>query len=297
MSAKLKRKGFYSDPVLKPIRLNPESFSHCPDFGLFKGNTGWYRNDIKFTNKTLNNLYEGGYVIQGVEYNPDNPNDIKWPTYELNKFRFRSDDWTSGEEGIIFLGCSDIFGVGNYYEKTASYIVSNELGVKNYNLGVPGGGLDQAYKYLKYHISDIKGKYVILAIPEVFRRELFADWKPLMIQAPSFTNSILEHQLSNLIQVDKVKELYFKLLANSHYVTCQTSKNLDAIKYLCQENNKTLLSFKNPVYCRIGYERNLYLQEMKLNKKLTGVIAADQKHYGWPYQKFLADQMLRLIEK
>ena len=290
MATKIKTKGFYSDPTLKPDRLNPEAFSHGQSFSFYEGDTGWYRHDLDLTDSVISNLYDGGYIKFGTE-------EVIWPTYKLNDFRFRSDDWTTGEEGVIFLGCSDLFGVGNYYEKTAAYIVSNRLGIKNYNLGVPGGGLDQAYKYLKYHISDINGKYVFLAIPEVFRRELFSGWKSVMVQAPSLTNGVVKDQLFDLIEVDKLREVYFKLLANPHYVTCQTSKNLDAIKHLCNENNKTLICFDNPVYCRGGYIRNIYLQELKKDKNLRSIIAADQKHYGWPYQKFLANVMLKLIEK
>ena len=290
MSLEIKKKGFYSDPILTPDDLNPEAFSHGQSFSFYEGKTGWYRHDLDLTDNVLGELYNGGYIKHGTE-------EVVWPTYNLNDFRFRSDDWTTGEEGAIFLGCSDIFGVGNYYEKTAAYIVSNRLGVKNYNLGVPGGGLDQAYKYLKYHISDIKGKYVFLTIPEIFRRELFSGWKSVMVQAPSLTNGVVEEQLLDIIDVDKLREVYFKLLANPHYVTCQTSKNIDAIKYLCRDYDKMLIYFENPFYSRGGTVRNIFLQELKKDKTLKSTIAADQKHFGWPYQKFLADTMLNLIGK
>ena len=290
MSKKVKGKGFYLDPTLEPDNLNTQAFSHGQAFRFYEGNTGWYRHGLDLTDKVLGNLYDGGYIKINTE-------EVIWPTYKINDFRFRSDDWTTGEEGVIFLGCSDVFGVGNYYEKTAAYIVSNRLGVKNYNLGVPGGGLDQAYKYLKYHISDINGKYVFLIIPEVFRRELFSGWRSIILQAPSLTDGVVEEQLFDIIEVSKLREVYFKLLANPHYVTCQTSKNIDAIKHLCSENNKTLICFDNPVYCRGGYVRSIFLQELKKNKNLRSILAADQKHYGWPFQKFLADVMLKLIAK
>ena len=263
----------------------------------YESDIGWYaeltKERLKEEPKNFIKLKESGFTHLG---------EIIWPTYKFNKFGFRSDDWSDGDKGIIFLGCSDTVGVGNYNHNTFAALISEKLGVKNYNLGVAGGGLDQAYRVLKYHINDINSDYVCLLIPSPFRREFYTDNSTVLCMPTSFTDEnsvngkgVTETQVNALWNYEALKEVYFSALTNRHYVFLETNKTLDAIRYICEKNNKKLIEVKNPIFYTDPEQVKFY-QNIKKNP-LGGSfdIAADLTHHGRIFQKKIANLFMEKL--
>lgn len=287
----LEYKSFFTDPIFKISKqdrdiLSRSYFSHHA--GKYKG---WYADDVLNTLKAdpsmWNALIDNGYVKDG---------EIDWPLYDINELGFRSPDWHSGKKGAIFLGCSDMFGIGNYIEHTCSQIVSGNLNVVNYNLAVPGGGLDQAYRVLKYHIKDINADYVFLLIPEPSRREIFTDIQSVLLSPSSFDyHHTTKLQLGDYFDYKKLEEVFFGLLCDEKYLLMETNKSLDAIQHLCNENNKKLITVKNPVYFT---NKKSFEIKKEAAKGILGErkdLACDLVHMGKKFQKIIANLFMEKL--
>lgn len=257
----------------------------------YESDIGWYaeltKERLKEEPKNFIKLKESGFTHLG---------EIIWPTYKFNKFGFRSDDWSDGDKGIIFLGCSDTVGVGNYNHNTFAALISERLGVKNYNLGVAGGGLDQAYRVLKYHIKDINAEFVFLFITEPSRREYFTDETSVLVSPASFNSySTTKKQLNGYFSADKLEDLYFKLQCEPKYLFIETNKNLDAIKYVCKENNKKLITVKNAVYYTNEESINLKFNTQKGVYGKRYDLGCDLVHRGKVFQKEVAKYFMKKL--
>lgn len=70
--------------------------------------------------------------------NDGNPTEIQ---YWINDWGFRCKNF-SDKPGIAFFGCSMTFGVGLSEKDTFAYQVASHYNLENYNMGMPGKGLD-----------------------------------------------------------------------------------------------------------------------------------------------------------
>jgi len=253
---------------------------------------GWYKDEVEDLIKKEPKKYK--YILQQNGF-MDEEGTINWPTYNLNWLGFRSDDWRSGKDGVIFLGCSDTFGVGNYFENTASSIVSKKLGVQNYNLAIPGAGFDQAYRVLKANISDIPGKVVCLIAPEPNRREIFSESKSVLLSPSSWRNGSTKQHVEDFYDINSLQEFYFKLMCEKKYTFIQTQKNIDAIKYLCKEYGKHLVILKNPIVYGDKSSRDIYKECSKGVHGKIDDFACDLHHAGPNYQKLVAKNLLKKL--
>ena len=254
--------------------------------------TGWYKPHVEKLIKKEPKKYK--YILQQSGF-MDEEGSIIWPTYIVNGLGFRSDDWRSGKDGVIFLGCSDTFGVGNYIKNTASSIVSEKLGVQNYNLAIPGGGLDQAYRVLKAHISDIQGKVVCLIVPEPNRREIFSDNTSVLLSPSSWSNGTTKDNLEDFYDIDSLQEFYFKLMCEKKYTFMETQKNIDAIKHLCKEFGKYLVILKNPVVYSDESSRDITIKSRQDAHGKIDDLACDLIHSGPNYQNLIAKKLLEKL--
>ena len=92
--------------------------------------------------------------------------------YKFNSQGFRSDDFNSKGESIVFLGCSHTIGIGINFENTASYIVSRELGYNCFNLAQGGGSNDTCFRFAYHWIEKLSPKIVVLIAPNIYRVEI-----------------------------------------------------------------------------------------------------------------------------
>ena len=91
-------------------------------------------------------------------------------TYKWNNEGFRGDDLIETDEGVLSLGCSITNGQGVPYKKIWPTLVSKELGLNNWNLGIPGASNDACYAFASYWIPILKPKYVCMLGPNIYRR-------------------------------------------------------------------------------------------------------------------------------
>jgi len=109
-------------------------------------------------------------------YNPDKPAFNDWInlSYDMNSHGFRIDQEMPNEKkprSIITLGCSCTFGVGMPVGQIWPTLVGQSLRVKAYNLGVPLGSLDQAFRLLLAWLPKLRSKNVFLLEPPGVRYE------------------------------------------------------------------------------------------------------------------------------
>lgn len=283
----LKQKGYFVDPVfgLEKLKLSNT-------YNILSSNSSY--TSLEF------NPYE--YTIEVEKKLKENPElknilakygfvkddgQINWPSHIVNKSGFRSDDWRAGEKGIIFLGCSDMFGYGNYLENTIAHIVAKNFNLKNYNLSVPGGGLDQCYRVLKYNIENINSDTVVLLVPEASRRVFYTESFEGLLTASSIESNVLGKIRSGNLNSSFLSEVFFKLYSNEYEMFLHANKNIDAIKYICNKHNKRLIFVKNPQY---------YLEKdcIDLAKEVwvPEDLAADLCHFGAKGQKVIANKII-----
>lgn len=145
--------------------------------------------------------------------------------YKFNRRGFRADEFTPSEKSVVFIGCSHTLGVGLPIESTWPYIISSELNLKNYNLGIPGASNDTAFRLANYFIPQLMPDVVIFLSSDRSRVELHTinqqikDINAWNYQA-DYTKNFMKDWLSNDINTDM------------NYL-----KNTLAIKQICNEYN------------------------------------------------------------
>ena len=92
--------------------------------------------------------------------------------YKFNSQGFRSDDFNSKGDSIVWLGCSHTLGIGINFEDTASYIVSRQLGYNCFNLGLAGGSNDTCFRFAYHWIEKLHPKIVVIMAPSIYRFEI-----------------------------------------------------------------------------------------------------------------------------
>jgi len=95
-------------------------------------------------------------------------------TYKFNSYGFRSDEFSS-EPNIVFLGCSHTVGIGLPLESTWPYLISNQLQLKRFNLGIGASSNDTAFRLALTWISKLKPKLVIFLSTDEYRLELHTE--------------------------------------------------------------------------------------------------------------------------
>jgi hypothetical protein len=146
--------------------------------------------------------------------------------YCFNSEGFRCEEFQPTQPAVMTLGCSHTLGVGLAVEQTWSHLVSQELHMANWNLGIGGASNDTAFRMAHYWIAQLAPAVVILLSPEPTRFELhtiddtvenLGPWNPGHAQqAQEFT----KHWLTNPVNA-----------------TMDRLKNTLAIQHLCEQRN------------------------------------------------------------
>jgi hypothetical protein len=140
-------------------------------------------------------------------------------SYKFNSNGFRSDEFDSSSDSILFLGCSLTFGTGLCIEDTYNYLIAKSLNLKFFNLGLGGSSNDTAFRLGYHYIPLLKPKVVVLASPEITRLELCNNGE-IFYYRPQLTN----------YQMDRFYKKWISDDTNS-LLNCQ--KNSLAIEGLC----------------------------------------------------------------
>jgi len=146
----------------------------------------WYPSDTEeLFNQHLENpdtrgiLYKYGWADKNGKPTPVH--------YELNDFGFRCKKFTD-KPGILFLGCSLTFGVGVRREDTWPQLVADHFDLENWNLGMPGRGLDSIALYCRLFLENLcpNIKAICVYMPPPGRKSIFMETK---LKGPDVKNT------------------------------------------------------------------------------------------------------------
>ena len=169
-----------------------------------------------------------------VEKYPDSihiQNYLKKPIqYDLNMYGFRTpDDFDLKDSGNVFLGCSHTFGIGHYLENTWSYILSQKIGGKFYNISHPGTGVMTQYRFLKHFSPEINFKNVFHFLPHECWQRMEYPFKEGAFDILSYHEEHEEH-------FQKYKDFILDVITVEKFSNNNVMVYIDAIKTICKEN-------------------------------------------------------------
>ena len=195
--------------------------------------------------------------------------------YKFNNYGFRCEDFKD-VNNAVFLGCSHTIGIGIPIECSWTTLVSNEINLVPYNLGIGGGSWDTCFRIAYYWLEKLKPKIVVVMEPELFRME----WK----EARTFSNGfsdIVEWQGYGPWNSDNksISSQHFKqLLLYEENLKLQREKNKLAIVNLASKIKTKLIFTDFSDWANIGSDK-----------------ARDLVHPGVLCNKEKAVQILKLI--
>lgn len=187
-------------------------------------------------------------------------------TYQFNSHGFRDDEFDQRSAGLA-LGCSHTQGMGIRPHQTWPAQLGKMLGEKIWNLGVGGCSLDTCYRLLDYWIDELEPKFVVCAVPEQSRYEVFthSHWMSVVATHEFDHDHPLVYYHKNHVLYPQNSEL-------------NQRKNLQAMQYRCHERG-------------IPFYANL------LDRWGAGSAAArDLMHHGAKANWFLATQFYKQIK-
>ena len=144
-------------------------------------------------------------------------------TYNLNNYGFRTSEFAE-TENFIALGCSFTFGVGLPEEEIWTSLLSNQLNLPNWNLGVPGSSSDTSYRLAKYFIPMLRPKFVVMLEPPSNRFEVCYG------KSPNIFTGTQDYEKDDRYFL----KTWFFYDENSYL---RAEKNKQAIAYLCNRYN------------------------------------------------------------
>jgi hypothetical protein len=96
-------------------------------------------------------------------------------TYRINRYGFRSEEFDTQKPSLVSLGCSYTIGIGLPEQATWSHIVSQSLGLANYNLAWGGTSADTCFMVAQYWLPILKPQLVVMAAPPKHRFDLISE--------------------------------------------------------------------------------------------------------------------------
>ena len=216
-----------------------------------------------YANQTLNWLPTDTEELykQNLKNNFEQLNRYGWVDrhieYKFNSHGFRCEEF-GNSDNAVFLGCSNTAGIGIPIETTWPYLVSQELNLTCYNLGVGGGSNDLAFRISLHYLKILKPKILFLLSPDSARIEILNTNNVISI-VPNHR----EHEFGN----------YYKLyLSNDDNLSINQQKNILAIKSLCNTYNIKFVCIDDPFAIEnnsIDLSRDLMHKGPATNSKLA----------------------------
>jgi len=96
-------------------------------------------------------------------------------TYQINSNGFRSEEFDTSAHSIVSLGCSYTIGIGLPENVTWPYLVSQAVGLKNYNLAWPGISADTCFMLASHWLPVLRPRWVVMAAPPQHRFDLITE--------------------------------------------------------------------------------------------------------------------------
>jgi hypothetical protein len=96
-------------------------------------------------------------------------------TYRINSSGFRSEEFDPRADSLVSLGCSYTIGIGLPEQATWPCLVSQALGLKNYNLAWGGTSADTCFMLADHWLPILRPKLVVMAAPPKHRFDLITE--------------------------------------------------------------------------------------------------------------------------
>lgn len=202
-------------------------------------------------------------------------------TYSLNDWGHRCEDIDVSANNILFLGCSNTFGTGLPKEKTWPYLVSKELGMREVNLGLPGGSLDSCFRLYNAWQYEIKAPITVLCKPPGRRVEIDRDIRYALYGAWSKGMNFKK-------DVDDFILRY--MFGGKAYNTIE-KRNIAAIKWIAHETNSKLFILDFPALLEKEYKKT------GKHWRKCFPLARDGAHPGPSANEWFAKEVLKCLEE
>jgi hypothetical protein len=218
----------------------------------------------------LNNMQDPAKRQQLISVGFDQEDAI---IYSMNSHGFRSDEFDDSP-GFIALGCSFTYGIGLPQDQIWPSIVSRRAGLRSWNLGIGGCGLDTCFRLLYNWVDRLRPKFVMMLTPLASRFEIHHLGLPVAVMhnSPGLDTSL-----------EQVKKVWF---ADDQNSAVNHVKNMLAIQQLCDSRNIKLIT------------RPLHGSLLGLNlSTYTWPAARDLCHVGHVEQQYCAEKFLQALDQ
>lgn len=192
--------------------------------------------------------------------------------YVNNSHGFRTVEFDR-TENFIAVGCSFTYGIGLPQHSVWPELLSQQLNIPAYNLGIPGSSADTCYRVVKHYVPLLKPKFVVMLEPRRNRLEIFLD---------NYQTHVYQSGKSHPLD----RDLWIK-----HWQTCeknqaiQAEKNRDAMAHVCHRHG---IDF-------YYYEEHYYNDPEKFFPGIGLSLSRDLQHLGVSFNQHLADKMFKDI--
>ena len=184
-------------------------------------------------------------------------------SYKLNSNGFRTKEIVEDTSSVVALGCSHTFGLGLPEQDTYIAQLGKRLGINYYNLGVPGGSNDTAFRVASYWLPIIKPKYVVMLTPHMARFE--------MLEKKGGHRSFVPNENITGVHRDIIR--FF--ITNDENLVLNRHKNLLGIENIVEHYNGKFYSYPEDI----------------MTKQEETDLARDWQHTG-PKQNLVVAQLM-----
>ena len=166
--------------------------------------------------------------------------------YKFNSHGFRCNEFNDSP-AIMFLGCSLTFGIGMPKESCWTYLVSNMLGLEEFNLGNGGAANDTCFRLASYWIGKLKPQIVCYMVTfddrlEIFDKDSPTAYDSVKVCYPSDLNFAgyglykpYDRRKYNRREKDNEQKFtYEKWAINRWNGELNRLKNVMAVKHICE---------------------------------------------------------------
>lgn len=190
--------------------------------------------------------------------------------YQFNSHGFRTIEFDQ-RPNFLAIGCSFTQGTGVHEHQRWTTLLSEQMDLWCWNLGIAGASSDTCYRIARYYVSLLKPKFVVFLEPRPNRIELHGE-----PDEPPYLINWTYDSVNWSGQYVKV------MLANQENLDIRAEKNRAAIGYVCAEQHV-------PVFM---YEPDAYLTKVDHKQRDLG---RDLLHPGTMNNRAFADFLYKDI--
>ena len=235
------------------------------------------------------------HLLKKFGFFDKDPDKVVLPTYTLNQFGYRCNEFNTRDNRIVTLGCSDTFGAYQYQERTWPYLLADNLNTKVWNLGSCGASIQSCYYTFKAIESKIKFSDVFILIPNPTRFAFYnykKSWKN--VHGDHLESFIGDFSVFKGLgfdeQTEKDLKIYYTLMCtDDKWQGTNITTYLDAIRGIALQHNAKLHYLFNFPYFPHPYTLS------DIDREVFKSRALDLRHSGYIYQKEVSKLFTKIV--